>query len=181
MFLMYNNAQRKRKCMKEKTSAQLLKLNIDLIPMTENGVPALSQESINYFIEGLNKFQQEKGKAILFCLYSEEPPKKSIKKGIQIYNYLARLLPSSIYSFGAISTPSKLFHVYDEVVDFDMGKIYPEYEIEEYIYMMGDELVVTKDQIHKAGIFTLIKGNSLIEIAQNLNTCKKCELQRKEL
>jgi hypothetical protein len=167
--------------MKVKTKAQLLKLNMDLIPMKEKGIPDLSQETITEFIESLNSLQQEKGKPILFCLYSEKNIKKSIQKGIDLYNFLAPLLPISAFSFGAISTPYQLFNPYKEVVDYDMNKIYPEYEIDEYIYMMGDDLISTTKQILTEGIFTIIKGNSLKEIAQNLKTGKKCELQRKEL
>lgn len=167
--LRYNSPKKRGFIMLEKTKANLLLLNIDLIPMTEKGTIALSKEEIQKFITGLNSLQQEKGLPILFCLRSDKQDLKTLQKGIQIYNALAPLLPMEIYRFGALELQGELFDPYKNVASNKIKDIYPNYDINGTIYMLGSELQELSSSVKEIGTNICIKGNSIPEWASSLN------------
>ena len=161
--------------MLEKTKANVLLLNMDLIPMTEKGTIDLPKEIMETFIAGLNSLQQEKGLPILFCLRSDRQNLKTLKKGIQIYNAIAPLLPMEIYSFGALELQGELFDPYKNVASNNIKDVYPNYDINGTIYMLGSELQELSSSVKEIGPNICIKGNSIPEWSNSLNDNKTHE------
>ena len=153
----------------QKTKGSLLLLNIDLIPTTASGFPKITQEEKQLFLKGLDSLQQEKGQMILFCLYSDQCNKITWQKGIRIYNSFAQSLSNNCYEFRAISLGNNLFDPYHKREEYQYEMVYPEYEIANTIYMMGEEKVSLISPVKEEQEFTFIKGNNILEIAQNLN------------
>lgn len=167
--------------MKNKIPACLLLLNMDLIPNSENGYPMISEEEKTLLISSLTKLQEEREMPILYSLYSDSHTKKSWQKGIHIYNGLAHFLPMNKHVCRALNLGLNLYDPYHKMNGFSLEEIYPEYEITKTIYLMGDDKVALQSPTKEDRDFTYIKGNSILDITQNIMGQKSRKREKNEL
>ena len=148
--------------------ANLIVLNMDLLPSSSlTEYPRIKEEKSS-FLALLQSLQEQTNLPLLYCLYSELETRDTWKKGLRIFNQIALGLPPQRHIYRALILGSSLYDPYHKIDGIHLESIYPEFDINKTIYLMGENKVSIQSKGKEVGDSLYVESSSLSDFSENL-------------
>ncbi len=148
--------------------ANLIVLNMDLLPSSSlTEYPRIKEEKSS-FLALLQALQEQTNLPLLYCLYSELETRETWQKGLRIFNQIALGLPPQRHIYRALILGSSLYDPYHKIDGIHLESIYPEFDINKTIYLMGENKVSIQSKGKEVGDSLYVESSSLSDFSENL-------------